>query len=311
MGIDSEQKPQVTEQVDATAEAAQLYKYTEMMEQAESTVDPAPIDEVTDFLNYSAFEGEGDDQVEVGVKDKFAKLADGFRAIPQLILNLRDAFTTKFEGMVTKVNNVFKSMNKNVSDTVKDVQDDAHSKREDIRGHVNAEGKNVEDAINALQNAEQNLKRVRTAAEQDRQDAIEEAKEAQKANDEKVQHALDEHDARIDGHQNELEGHGERLDDHEGRLKTHTHQLGLVKNALDKDCGPKYGSKHIKGTHGDKVRDWDCELNAEGQPANLGEDGKPTDRREKATAEELNTSDSGRRRLASDADGSSSVTMQE
>merc|ERR1711964_373216 len=78
--------------------------------------------------------------------------------------------------------------------------------------------------------------------------------------------------------------HTVTLDDHDKKLKTHTHQLGLAKTAMDGEenvhgTGLGFGYHSVKGKDADKLIDWDCDLDAEGEPV-LGDDGYPKGQRD-------------------------------
>merc|ERR1711964_937970 len=100
---------------------------------------------------------------------------------------------------------------------------------------------------------------------------IEEQKEEQKEKDDAIKERLDEHDDKLEGHKDDLGEHKVTLDEHDTKLKTHTHQLRLVKTALDGEedvhgTGLGFGYKRTRGhPSADKLIDWDCRLDSKGQ----------------------------------------------
>merc|ERR1711964_849541 len=148
-------------------------------------------------------------------------------------------------------------MSINVDNAVIQVQDHEHEKRDQIRIHVNDTGVEVQDEINKLDQTTKDLNDKRRDDKTKHEAKIQAAKVVQDKKDDETKKRLDGHDDQLSHHKGDLEDHTFTIDEHGKKLNTHSHQLGLVKGALDKDL--KYGGKHFKGhDSADKPIDWDC-----------------------------------------------------
>merc|ERR1711964_475501 len=146
-----------------------------------------------------------------------------------------------------------------VTKAVGKVQIEAHDKREEIITHVNTQGDKVQEAINALRNGGTKLNAKRKEDEAKRLKKLKEDEEKKKIKDEEVEKKLTDHTTRIESNTAKIEKHEDKLIVYEVKHKTARHQLDLVKDAMDSDCGGGYGTTYLKGTSRDKLKNWDQE----------------------------------------------------